>query len=60
MRQEAIGVPADVAAHRVATNDRPNAELVVPSRANADILVPSLPLRDRRRQPGGGLLREGE
>ena len=42
--QEAIGVPPQVAAQRVATNDRPNAELVAATRAYADVVVPSLPL----------------
>lgn len=54
VRQEAIGVPAHVAAHRVATNDRPNAELVHLTRGKADVLLPSLPLRDSRKQPGDG------
>ena len=54
VRQEAIGVPAHVAAHRVATNDRPNAELVHLTRRKADVLLPSLPLRNSRKQPGDG------
>lgn len=54
VHQEAIGVPAHVAAHRVATNDRPNAELVHLTRGKADVLLPSLPLRDSRKQPGEG------
>ena len=52
VRQEAISVPGHVAAHRVATNDRPNAELVHLTRGKADVLLPSLPLRDSRKQPG--------
>ncbi|KAK9845962.1 hypothetical protein WJX81_007012 [Elliptochloris bilobata] len=51
LRQVAIGVPAHVAAQRVATNDRPNADLVALTRGNADLVVPaSLPLRGRRKR----------
>ena len=54
VRQEAIGLPAHAAAHRVATNDRPNAELVHLTRGKADVLLPSLPLLDSSKEPGDG------
>ncbi len=41
----AIGVRPEVAARRVADNDRPNAELVAATQVNADLVVRSLPLR---------------
>ncbi|KAK9813528.1 hypothetical protein WJX73_005109 [Symbiochloris irregularis] len=46
-RQVANGAPHKEAAHRVATNDRVNAELVYKSRARADLVLPYLPLAER-------------
>eukprot|EP00884_Botryococcus_braunii_P006769 jgi/Botrbrau1/16093/Bobra.7_2s0060.2 len=43
-RQVGNGTPVDVAEQRVATNDRPNAELILRTRNRADLVVPSLPL----------------
>lgn len=41
-RQVGNGAPVEVAEKRVATNDRPNAELILGSRHRADVLVPSI------------------
>jgi pantothenate kinase len=42
-RQVGNGAPLEVAEKRVATNDRPNAELILGTRSRADLIVPSLP-----------------
>lgn len=44
-RQTGNGVAAEVSRRRVATNDRPNAELVVTTKDRAAVLVPTLPLQ---------------
>lgn len=47
-RQTAIGLAPEVSRGRIAGNDRPNAELVLGSRCNARVVVPSdVPFRHR-------------
>lgn len=45
-RQVAIGLRPEVSRERIRSNDRPNAELIAQTSAHADLVVPSLPLRD--------------
>ncbi|KAL3702133.1 hypothetical protein R1sor_020155 [Riccia sorocarpa] len=44
-RHVVTGKPPDVAKWRVAYNDRPNAELIQESKGNADLVIPSLPVK---------------
>lgn len=43
--QVANGAPLEEARHRVANNDRVNAELVYRSKSRADLILPYLPLQ---------------
>mmetsp|Transcript_66564 Transcript_66564/g.210690 ORF Transcript_66564/g.210690 Transcript_66564/m.210690 type:complete len:351 (-) Transcript_66564:259-1311(-) len=43
-RQVDIGAAPEVAKGRIAGNDRPNAELIMSTKPQADLIVPSLPL----------------